>query len=149
MLEEVKYPYFKKLSKIVNVKNKSRMLRLLYGDVYCAERTFKFGLSEHDKCKRCFETETIIHLLRDCPYTREVYSLVGVDVLDISNILGVDLKRGELEIRADLLGSLVFGQKTLPPEVLVSITLDKFARGLTGIGGADKVAKDKLRWMGP
>jgi hypothetical protein len=72
-----------------------------------------------------------------------------VDVSDISEILGAYLKRGELEIRADLIGFLIFGQKTLPPDILVTTTLEKYARGLTGIGGADKAANDKLRVVRP
>jgi hypothetical protein len=149
MGDDIKFPYFHKLSKVINVKNKSRMLRLLYGDVYCAERTFRFGLSDNNQCKRCFETETISHLLMDCPYTRRVYTLLGLNTLEINDILGIYLGRGELEIRADLLGFLVFGQRTLPPEVLVNTTLEKYAKGLTEAGGAKKAAVAKLRLIRP
>jgi len=50
--------------------------RLLHGDVYFAERLYRFGLSESDRCKRCFEKETIMHLCVDCPYTRSIFSLL-------------------------------------------------------------------------
>jgi hypothetical protein len=147
MSESEKSLYFKKLSKIVSVVNRSRMLRLLYGDVYCAERTFRFGLSESNICRRCFEVETIIHLLRDCSYTRRVYSLLGLNTNDINDIIGIDLSRGELEIRADLIGYLVFRQHSMPPEILVQSTLERYARGLASKGGSDKVATAKLRGM--
>jgi hypothetical protein len=68
-----KSSFFSCLSKITNTKNKSRMLRLLYGDVYCAERLVRFGLSDSDRCRRCFEKETIMHLLTECSYTKRIY----------------------------------------------------------------------------
>jgi hypothetical protein len=145
MSEIEKNVYFKKLSKIVSVVNKSRILRLLYGDVYCAERTFRWDLSESNLCKRCFEVETITHLLRDCTYTRKVYSLLGIDTDDINEIIGINLSRGELEIRVDFIGYLVFRQHTMPPEILVQTTLERYAKGLAGRGGSDKVAIAKLR----
>jgi hypothetical protein len=148
MNDDEKFAFFKKIGKIVNVSNKSRMLRLLYGDVYCAERTFRFGLSDNDKCKRCFSTETILHLLTECPYTRKVYSLLGITTYDINEILGLYLSKGELELRADLINSLVFRQRTLPPEVLVQCTLEKYANGITNKTGTDRVAQIKLNLIG-
>ncbi len=129
----------------MSVQNKSRMLRLLYGDVYCAERTFRFGLSDGDICRRCFATETIAHLLTECPYTLAVYSILGINDASITEILGVYLKRGELEIRADLLSSIIFRQNTLPPEILIKATLEKYAKGLSVTGGTDKIAANKIR----
>jgi hypothetical protein len=145
MEDDIKASYFSKLSKLVNVANKSRMLRLLQGDVYCAERTYRFGLSESDKCRRCFEIETIQHLLCDCPYTREVFSLIGINSQDINEILGVSLGRSDLEIRADFLNYLIFRQHILPPEILVQTTLEKFEKGLAGIGKMSRVAGARLR----
>ncbi len=71
--EEVKAKYYANLSKIIGVNNKSRMLRLLYGDVYCAERLVHFNLSDSDRCRRCLEKETIMHLLVECPYTKATH----------------------------------------------------------------------------
>lgn len=144
MGDDDKFAYFKKINKIVNVTNKSRMLRLLYGDVYCAERTFRFGLSENDKCKRCFSTETILHLLTECPYTRKVYLLLGITTYDINELLGLYLSKGEFEIRADFINSLVFRQRTLPPEVLVQCTLERYANGLTSRAGTAEAAQTRL-----
>jgi hypothetical protein len=137
-----KNDYFNKLSKIVSVANKSRMLRLLHGDVYCAERTYRFGISDTDKCKRCFSIETITHLLCYCPYTRNVYSLLGINTNDLNEILRVNLSRSSLEIRADILGYLVFRQHIMPPQVLVQTTLEKYANGLAGQGEIARIATD-------
>ncbi len=144
MTDDIKYPYYSKLSKIINVANKSRVLRLLQGDVYCAERTYRFGLSESDKCRRCFEIETIQHLLMECPYTRMVYSLLGIDNEDINDVLGVYLNKNELEIRADFLNFLVFKQQIMPPEILVQTTLKKFENGLVRNQGVGRIAKARL-----
>jgi hypothetical protein len=120
------------------------MLRLLYGDVYCAERTFRFGLSENDKCRRCFAIETINHLLLECPYTLEVYSQLGLTRLNLNDILGVYLNRAELEIRADFLGFIVFRQSSLAPNILVQTTLERYAKGLTDATGVCELAEAKL-----
>jgi hypothetical protein len=137
--------YFRKLNKIVNVQNKSRMLRLLYGDVYCAERTFRFGLGESDKCRRCFGIETIYHLLLECPYTRSVYNIIGINSSCIFDVLGVDLSKNELEIRADLLGHLIFRYRMMPPEILVQTTLERHARGISGSARVAQTAEHLLR----
>ncbi len=144
MTDEVKSVYFKNLSRIISVVNKTRMLRLLQGDVYCAERRYRFGMSESDRCHRCFEVETIYHLLTECPYSRKVYSLLGIDNLELNNILGVDLNRFDLEIRADILNYLVFRQHVMPPEVLVQTTLERYANGLAGQGKISRLAKATL-----
>jgi hypothetical protein len=147
MAEDVKATYFSNLSKIVSIANKSRMLRLLQGDVYCAERTYRFGLSESDKCRRCFAVEAITHLLSECPYSCKTYSLMGIGYFEINDILGVDLNKYELQIRADLLNYLVFRQHIMPPEVLVQTTLEKYAKGLAGQGRTSRIAKAKLESM--
>jgi hypothetical protein len=143
--DDQKRHYFNELSKVVNVANKSRMLRLLYGDVYCRERLVRFNMSDNDTCRRCFQKETIIHLLSECPYTTAVYSLVGIDATDIQEILGVNLGKSALEIRCDILSYLVFRQNVMPPDILVKITLEKIAKGLAQRMGAQKQAKRYLR----
>ncbi len=129
MDEETKARYFLNLSRLISVSNKSRIIRLLYGDVYCAERLVHFNLGEIDRCRRCFEKETIIHLLVDCPYTKAIYSLMGLQTEDINNILGTDLCKGALEIRCDLISTIVFKMNTIPPEILVRTTFEKYAKG--------------------
>ena len=121
------------------------MLRLLYGDVYCAKRLVRFGLGDTDRCKRCFDKETILHLLVDCPYTRQIYDLMEINGNDIQEVLGVGLNKFKLEIRCDLLNYLVFKQHTMPPEVLVRTILEKFKNGLVNKEGVKKVAEVKLR----
>jgi hypothetical protein len=139
--------FFANLGRVVNVKNKTCMLRLLYGDVYCAERLVRFGMSENDRCRRCFEKETIIHLLMDCPYSRHVHSLLRINSADINDVLGINLNKNELEIRCDFINYLVFRQQILPPEILVKTTLDKFSKGLVNSSGVEKVAKRMLRFI--
>jgi hypothetical protein len=122
------------------MQNKCKMLRLIHGDVYCAERLFRFVMSDNDKCRRCFQTETIEHLLIECPYTCEVYSLLGITDYEINNLIGVNRNKPALEIRCDILGYLIFRQHTLPPEILVRTTLEKFANNL-----AIKACKNALQ----
>jgi hypothetical protein len=144
MEDDVHQAYFNKLSKLVSVNNKPRLLRLLHGDVFCAERRYRFGLSDSNICRRCFAVETISHLLMECPYSCRVYSLLGCGETDINDILGVDLSRSGLEIRADFLNYIVFRQHTMPPEILVQTTLEKYANGLVAQGKIVKLAKAKL-----
>ncbi len=100
--EPEKIKYFKNISKIVSIANKSKMLRLLHGDVYCGERLLRFGLSDTNLCKRCFQVETINHLLMECPYTQLIYSILGLHNYDINDILGVNLTSAELEVRSEI-----------------------------------------------
>jgi hypothetical protein len=76
--DEVMTQYYQKIGKISNVANKNRMLRLLQGDVYCGDRLVRFGMTESDRCRRCFEKETIIHLTLECPYTKLVLQKLGM-----------------------------------------------------------------------
>ncbi len=143
--DEVKRYCYGNIHKITNVKNKSRLLRLLQGDVYCAERLFRFGLSDNDQCKRCFEKETILHLLTECPYSKATYELLGINGGDIHEVLGVDLSFSMLEIRADILNYLIFRQHMMPPEVLVRTTLEKYKKGLVNKNSVRKAAERLMR----
>ncbi len=137
--------YFSKLSKVVNVANKSKILRLLQGDVYCNDRLYRFGMTESDRCKRCFEKETISHLLSECMYTKAVYGILNINSDDVNEILGVHLGKAALEIRCDIISYIVFRQQSLLPETLVRTTLEKYAKGVVNRPGVQKVAKVKLR----
>ncbi len=106
------------------------MLRLIQGDDYCGKRLTKFKLSEIDTCIICFEKETIKHLLTECPYTHDVWVLLGINANDTKTVLETHLTKEELEIHADLLSSIVFGKNTLPPTTLVELTYLKFSKGL-------------------
>jgi hypothetical protein len=145
LTEEQKSYFYNNLSKIVNVANKSRMLRLIYGDVYCGERLVRFNLRDDDTCRRCFGRETILHLLSECPYTIETFTLMGIGNNDIPDIVGVDLNKNALEIRADILGYLMFRQHIMPPKILVKTTFEKYSKGIVKRGGVQKQAKRYLR----
>ncbi len=132
--DAAKVGYYKKLSKIINIQNKSRMLRLLYGDVYCGERLVRFGMSQNDRCRCCFQKETIYHLLAECSYTCAVYELLGINNRDINEILGVTIKTSAMELRSDILGFLVFRQTLMPPEVLVQTTLERLQMARQQLG---------------
>jgi hypothetical protein len=144
LTEEQLSLYYTKLNAIRNVKTKNGILRLLQGDVYCAERMVRFGMIQNDSCRRCFGTETIHHLLSECPYTKAVLALLAVNSEDIGDILGIELSKAELEIRSDIICYLVFRQHVMAPEILVKTTLEKFAKGIANYVKVEKEAKRLL-----
>jgi hypothetical protein len=70
-----------------------------------------------------------MHLLVDCPYTRAIYSLVQIQTDDINEILGTDLCKSALEIRCDIITSIVFKMNSIPPEILLRTIYEKYAKG--------------------
>jgi len=76
-------------------------------------------MTDNDTCIRCFLPETIQHLLLDCPYSRQVWALLGISPEVPLDVLDCRISQAELEIRADLISALVFRQQNLQPEVLV------------------------------
>jgi len=60
------------------------------------------------------------------------------------DIIGIDLSRAAFEIRCDFLGYLLFRQKAIAPDILVKITLEKFAKGITKSFAIEKEAKKLL-----
>jgi hypothetical protein len=132
MNEDTKIAFYSKIKKLTNIANKTKLLRLIHGDVYTAERRQRFGMSDTDRCRRCFEQETIIHLLQECPYSKEVFRHLNINHTELENIIGTTLSSQELEIRTELIIALAFRLQTMPPEVLVRTTLEKFAKGLSG-----------------
>jgi len=75
---------YRKIKQLNSVQLKTRMLRMIHGDVYCGSRLFKFNLSDSDQCIRCFGKETIKHLIYECPYTLEVWHRLNLNVNDLS-----------------------------------------------------------------
>jgi hypothetical protein len=69
-------------------------------------------------------------LLTECPYSKAIYSLLDINCDSVSEVLGVNLNRNALEIRADILNYIVFRQKMIPPSILVRTTLEKYANGI-------------------
>jgi hypothetical protein len=145
MSNELIIPYYYKISKLLNVPNKSKMLRLLHGDVYTADRMVRFGMAETDMCRRCFSQETIMHLLTECPYSLEVYSLLGIEDYNCNEILGAKLGRAALEIRCDIVTYLLFRLHILPTDVLVHTTLEKYSKNLTKNVKITQIAEKMLQ----
>jgi hypothetical protein len=50
--------------------------------------------------------------------------------MTVSNLLDFPLRCSELEIRSDIIAQLVFHTQVLPPDVLIRITIGKYAAGL-------------------
>ncbi len=123
-------PLLSKINKLVSIQNRTKLLRLLHGDVYCGTRLVKRGLSDIATCVRCFADETIQHLLMECPYSLMVWDIYGINPTNILQILDSNMSVAEFEIRAELINSLVFRKGTLPPEVLVKTTMQAFANKL-------------------
>jgi len=136
--------YYKNINKLSSTQNKTKLLRLVHGDVYCGTRLKKFKLTEFDTCIRCFEKETIKHLLLECPYTQEVWGTLGVDYSHAKNVIGIRESREELEIRADFLSAIVFRKGNLPPNTLINMTYLKYSKGLCKNNKVKELAKDKI-----
>ena len=115
----------------------------MHGDVYCGTRLKEFKLTEYT-CIRCFEKETIKHLLLECPYTQEVWRTLGVDYTHTKNVIGVGEPREELEIRADFLSALVFRKGILPPNTLINMTYLKYSKGLCKNNKVNELAQEKI-----
>jgi hypothetical protein len=119
-------------SKIANIKStqsKTKLLRLVHGDVYCGSRLKKFGLSDNDRCHRCFAEETISHLLLECPYTIDVWHKLGISPTSLNDLLTVAAK-ADYEILSYFVSELVFRKKIVPPDVLIRTIITSFSKGL-------------------
>jgi len=145
--ENIKITYLKNIGRLRNVANKTKMLRLLHGDVYTAERRVLFNMSDSDRCRRCSEQETITHLLTDCPYTIEVFTILRIQNVDVNTALGTTLGPYMLEIWSDIIISLVFRLQIMPPDILVRATLDKYAKGLSNKPKIKQHAERMLRYL--
>jgi hypothetical protein len=122
---------YSKLRKISSIALRTKMLRLIHSDVYCGTRLVKFGLSEIDTCIRCFEHETINHLLFQCPYSQIVWTKLGITVVNFTSILHGDLAEVEIELRCAIIDMLVFRKTQIPPAILIENVLKSYATGLS------------------
>jgi hypothetical protein len=120
---------YKKISKIKSIQNRTKLLRLIHGDVYCRSRLMKFGITDNDRCQRCFEEETISHLLTECPFTKQVWSKLHLQPRNLAEII-LDKTSAELEIITDIISELVFKKKVLQPEILLRNIYKSYAEGL-------------------
>jgi len=121
---------YKKIKNIRSTALKTKMLRLVHGDVYCGTKLVRFKLSEIDTCIRCFATETLDHLISECPYSKLVWNEIGIADPTLNNILNPDVSNGEFEIRASLLETVIFRKQVIPPEIVLANTFNKYALGL-------------------
>jgi hypothetical protein len=135
---------YTKISKIRNIPNRTKILRLLHGDVYCGVRMKRWKMIEDDTCHRCFQLETINHLLLECPYSVAVWDIMGIPCGRATEILHGELTTHEFETRADIISSLVFRKRTLDPRVLVHTTLAKYSRGLSWTKGLQQYTADLM-----
>jgi hypothetical protein len=141
---EVALSLFKKIKGIKSMPLKTKMLRLIHGDIYCGTRLVRFHLSEMDTCIRCFAQETREHLITQCPYTKQVWQKYGIDNPTLKNILNVNINAAEFEIRSSLLETIVFRKQHIPPEILIDITINRYASGLVKNKRITEYAKMKL-----
>ncbi len=135
---------YTKISKIRNIPNRTKILRLLHGDVYCGVRMKRRKMIDDDTCHRCFLPETINHLLLECPYSVAVWDVMGIPCDRATDILHGELTTHEIETRADIINSLVFQKRNLDPRVLVHTTLAKYSRGLSWTKGLQQYAANLM-----
>ncbi len=127
--EEMAHRTFLKIKKIKSAPLKTKILRLIHGDVYCGTRLVQFKLSDIDTCVRCFATESIEHLISHCPYNRHIWQEVGIANPNLKEILSPDVSDAAFEIRCSLLETTVFRKQETPPDRVVYNTFNKYAQG--------------------
>jgi len=127
---EVARNLYKKIKGIKSIPLKTKMLRLIHGDIYCGTRLVRFKLSDIDTCTRCFAQETREHLISHCPYTKQVWQKYGIVNPTLRNILSTEITSAEFEIRSSLLETIVFRKQHIPPEILIDTTMTRYASGL-------------------
>jgi hypothetical protein len=135
---------YKNINKLQSTQNKTKMLRQIHGDVYCGTRLKEFKLSEIDTCIRCFEKETIKHLLLQCPYTQEIWRTLGVNYNQTNNVIGIGMSRDELIIHAYLLSSIVFKKGILLPNIPIELTYLEYNKGICKNTRVKDLAKNKV-----
>jgi hypothetical protein len=121
---------YKKIKSIKSMPLKTKMLCLIHGDIYCGTRLVRFHLSNIDTCIRCFAQETREHLISHCPYTQQVWQNYGIANPTLRNILNTEITSAEFEIRSSLLETIVFRKQHIPPEILITTTMNRYASGL-------------------
>jgi hypothetical protein len=138
---------YAKIKCISSIPLRNKALRLIHGDVYCGTRLVKFGLSDTDTCIRCFNTETINHLIKECTFSKNVWDLLGANHANINDILDPTLSESEFEIRCAIIEMLVFRKVQMPPHKMVEVIFKKYACGLSKKKKLTDFAKNKLRFF--
>ena len=129
------------INKLTNVRLKTVMLRVMHGDIYCASRMKKFGMTDNDQCPRCLQEETTEHMILTCGYVKKIWdlisSLTSIPHLTIKTILGLDPKHDKttLTLNAEIIRQLMAIERpTIDPLVLVQNTIKRLTiveRGIT------------------
>jgi hypothetical protein len=122
---------YNKVCKVSSIPLRTKILRLIHGDVFCGTRLVRSGLSDIDTCTRCFETETINHLLLQCPFTQAVWGLLGINAGSFNSILDSAITEHEFEFRCAIVDSLVFRKIQTPPNKIIENIVNSYARGLS------------------
>jgi hypothetical protein len=144
MTEDHASNLYSKIHKIGSLTNRTKLIRLLHGDVYCGSRTYRFGLTDTDRCIRCFVEETINHLLLECPYIIEVWNRLGIIHNNPIDIFNETVSIVELEIRSELISELLFRKRHIPPSNLILKVVTLFSKGLSRNYKVTKYARDML-----
>ena len=129
------------INKLTNVRLKTVMLRVMHGDIYCASRMKKFGMTDNDQCPRCSQEETTEHMILTCGYVKKIWdlisSLTSIPHGTIKTILGLDPKHDKttLTLNAEIIRQLMAIERpTIDPLVLVQNTIKRLTiveRGIT------------------
>ena len=126
-----------KINKLRCVRAKSLALRLLHGDIYTGTRLRRFGMSDTDECIRCKQPENLEHLLKDCWYSRNVWSRLcklyqGTDqrrqIYDKSSLaftMGARLSIAKLKLHLEIIRRLCHKDRpNILPNLLINQAID-------------------------
>jgi hypothetical protein len=86
-------------------------------------------LSDNDRCIRCFEEETITHLLLECPYTIATWQMLGMSPTTLTDIL-IEADPINIELISHVISELVFRKRIIPPEILIRSIIRSYSKGL-------------------
>jgi hypothetical protein len=131
VMPEAAYATFKKVQALSSITLRTKILRLVHGDVFCGTRLFKARLTDTDTCIRCFAQETIEHLLLTCPYSKMVWSVMGINHQSIKDILNYTVTDAEFEIRSAVIEQIVFRKGIIPPFRVIETIINRYANGLS------------------
>ncbi len=65
--------------------------------------------------------------------------------LTVLNLLGVTLRRNEIEIRSDIIAQIVFRKQVLPPDVITRVRIRKYTTGLVRNNNCTNLAQKLLK----
>ena len=139
-----------KITKLTSIRHKLNLLKVAHGEVYTKERLYRFGMTENDKCPRCSQTETLMHKIYDCEYSKRIWQHVSrithEDLLidPIATIMGVKLDQtlATLTLKAEIIGRILVLKEQnylLHPKHFVKLALENLIKREQG-----KEIKDAL-----